>query len=133
MHGGSYSSIRGHVFFTEAFQFCRSSFVIDMPRRYIKKNCPKKYSDADLALALAAIIEGASTRQSSKQFHVPYATLHRHGCGELLHEGRGRPTKFSPVEESHLEQTAIALQVVVSYLYDRRINAVHLYRNGENH
>ncbi|CAF3192699.1 unnamed protein product, partial [Rotaria sp. Silwood2] len=81
-----------------------------MPRKYIKKN-ERKYSNAKFEQAMNAIKNGLSIRQAAKDFHVPYTTLCTHTAGHVIYERIGRPTKFTDVEESHLAQSVLALQV----------------------
>lgn len=83
-----------------------------MPRRYVKKNLVRKYNENDISMALQSIAEGSSIRKAANLFHVPFTTLYRHSNGEIMYKTLGRPTKFSAVEEMHLVQAAICLQVI---------------------
>ena len=82
-----------------------------MPRRYVKKNRTPKYNQVDFSTAIEAISDGFAIRKAAKHFSVPYTTLYRHVNGEITYERPGRPTKFSAIEECHLVQAAIVLQV----------------------
>ena len=84
-----------------------------MPRKYIKKNIKKNYSNNTLTLAVEAIERGCSIREASITYHVPYTTLNSHVNNELLYDQAGRPTKFSTEEERYLEEAALALQVII--------------------
>jgi hypothetical protein len=85
----------------------------DMVRKYVKKISTKKYSVDDFASALEAVVEGVSIHQAGKKFGVPYTTLYSHACANVTYERSGRPTKFSVLEESHLVQSALVLQVSI--------------------
>lgn len=99
-----------------------------MPRKYVKKNVTKKYSNHELQLAVDSALRGASVREASTVFHVPYTTLNSHVNNEVLYNQVGRPTKFSCEEEICLEQAALALQVIdftcifCQNKYSRRLN-----------
>jgi hypothetical protein len=84
-----------------------------MPRKYVKKDITKKYTVDKFTSALEAVSEGLSIRQAAKDFGVPYTTLCSHAGGNVLYKRVGRPTKFSDLEESHLEQSAMILQVSI--------------------
>ena len=94
-----------------------------MMRKYVKKIRTKKYSVDDFASALEAVVEGVSIHQAGKNFGVPYTTLYSHACSNVTYERSGRPPKFSVLEESHLVQSALVLQVSIfldflsAYLY----------------
>ena len=83
-----------------------------MPRKYVKKNVTEKYSNYELQLAIDSAVRGASVREASNVYHVPYTTLNSHVNNEVLYNQAGRPTKFSGEEEGCLEEVALALQVI---------------------
>lgn len=83
-----------------------------MPRKYIKKNSYKKYSDTNFQLAIESVKKGNSIRDAAKRFLVPYTTLNTHINCENLYSRPGCPTKFNQEEEDNLEQAAILLQVI---------------------
>lgn len=87
-----------------------------MPRKYIKKNKPKKYCDNDLKLAIEAVSIGSSIRAASNKYNIPYTTLNSHINGIVLSTTLGRPTKFTNIEEDYLTQAALALQVKIFFL-----------------
>lgn len=82
-----------------------------MPRYYEKKNLRKQYEEKSLQLAMDAVAAGLSIRESSRQFRVPYTTIHRHVSEQILFDRIGRPTKFTSEEEECLEEAALLLQV----------------------
>jgi response regulator of citrate/malate metabolism len=82
-----------------------------MPRKYIKKNLRKQYSENDFKLAVEAVSHGFSIREATIRFHVPYTTLNSHVNNYVLYDYIGRPTKFTKEEEGYLEQAALVLQV----------------------
>ena len=65
----------------------------------------------DFKVAVESIARGVPIREASARFNIPYTTLNSHANNYVLHEGIGRPTKFSVDEERYLEQAALALQV----------------------
>lgn len=82
-----------------------------MPRHYVKKNLRKRYDEKNLQLAIDAVTDGFSVRESSRKFRVPYTTIYRHVNQQILFDRIGRPTKFSAEEEECLEEAALLLQV----------------------
>jgi len=60
---------------------------------------------------MEAIRNGVSIREAGKKFQVPFTTLCSHASAQVTYEHGGRPTKFSKVEEHHLVQAVLALQV----------------------
>jgi len=88
-----------------------------MPRKYIKKNSYKKYSESNFQLAIESVEKGSSIRDAAKQFFVPFTTLNAHINHEILYSRSGRPTKFNQEEENNLEQAAILLQVTIFLLF----------------
>ena len=87
-----------------------------MPRKYIKRSV-RKYSNVEINLAIEAIENGLSVRQAAKDFHVPYTTVRTHATGNVIYERIGRPTKFTNIEEFHLVQAVLALQVGRSFYF----------------
>jgi uncharacterized protein YehS (DUF1456 family) len=86
-----------------------------MPRKHVKKNVKKKYSDQDLQLALEATANGCSIRKAANDNHVPYTTLNSHVNNNVVFDKVGRPTRFSNEEETYLKEAALALQVKNSF------------------
>lgn len=82
-----------------------------MPRKYVRKNLTKKYSETDLQVAIVSVNNGSSIRAASIAHHVPYTTLNSYVNGHDTLSKVGRPTKFTIEEEGYLEQAALALQV----------------------
>lgn len=89
-----------------------------MPRKYIKKNSYKKYSESDFQSAIESIQNGYSIRETAEKFSIPYTTLNLHANCEIVHKHAGRPTKFSEDEEDNLEQAAVLLQVMLLFCVD---------------
>lgn len=103
-----------------------------MRRKYVKKNLNKKYSEADLQLAIETVNKGSSIRAASIIHHVPYTTLNSHVNADDALGKVGRPTKFTIEEEGYFEQAALALQVKVFSDYLRVLQFLFL-RNGVYH
>ena len=87
-----------------------------MPRKYVKKNVQKKFSEYDFKLAYEAVNNGCPIREASETFGVPYTTLNSHVNNQVLYSHKGRPTKFTETEESHLVQAALVLQVKKTFI-----------------
>jgi len=60
---------------------------------------------------MKAIQNGVSIRQAAKDFRVTYTTLCSHAGAHVIYERIGRPTKFTDIEESHLVEAVLGLQV----------------------
>ncbi len=86
-----------------------------MPRKYIKKNSYKKYSESNFQLAIESVGKGSSIREAANSFLVSYTTLNIHINRENLYNRVGRPTTFRHEEEDNLEQAAILLQVIIFF------------------
>jgi transposase len=84
-----------------------------MPRKYIKKNSYKKYSENSFQAAIKSIENGCSIRDASKTFSIPYTTLNLHINSPNINKQAGRPTKLNEEEEYNLEQAAVLLQVII--------------------
>jgi hypothetical protein len=82
-----------------------------MPRKYIKKNLNKNYSENDFKLAIEFVHSGSSIREAANRYAVPYTTLNSHVNSNVLYDHVGRPTKFTKEEEGYIEQAALVLQV----------------------
>jgi len=83
-----------------------------MPRKYIRKDSYKKYSESDFQLAIELVEKGSSMRDTAKRFLVLYTTLNTHINCQNLYNRADRPTKFNQEEEEdNLEQTALVKDI----------------------
>ena len=102
-----------------------------MPRKCVKRSV-RKYNNVEINLAIEAIENGLSIRQAAKDFHVPYTTVRTHATGNVIYERIDRPTKFTNIEEFHLVQVVLALQVGRSfYFFFSRICIYAFYKEVE--